>query len=54
MSLNITDLDRLRIRFVAVRDMGRVPEEAWPIVARFYELSGYEWADAIIRAWRDG
>ncbi len=51
--MTISDLDRLRIRFCTVRDMGRVPEEAWEIVARVYELSGYEWADAVIRGWRD-
>jgi hypothetical protein len=48
-----TDLSSLRLRFGYLStDLGIVPPEAWWIVERVYELSGYEHAAAVITGWR--
>lgn len=50
---SMSQLSALRKRFGYVCcDLSLVPPEAWWIVERVYELSGYEHAAAVIAGWR--
>ena len=49
--MDIPDIDKLRVRFMALRYNNIICEEAWSIVVQVYEQSGFDHACDTMKGW---